>query len=217
MRIDDMVEWLTDIVRNGENDIEDVRVNEQVTALNVECLRRGGSECGWAIRVRASIRLGLPEAGGCNVRFRFTASTELDLGAAVECDGPGVDKSTEQTILSSFRKKLADIIWDGKDEEEIEEYPDIVEIEEEYKRIFEKPEVDGSMDNERVDYGIDISYSPITKEDLEKILKEMKPTAPGSDGITIENIRIIPDILRKNRTTLIPKGGNLKDIKIGDL
>ncbi|GLV23036.1 hypothetical protein CBL_21177, partial [Carabus blaptoides fortunei] len=91
-------------------------------------------------------------------------------------------------LSNSVDGENEDIIWDGKDEEEIEEYPDIVEIEEEYKRIFEKPEVDGSMDNERVDYGIDISYSPITKEDLQKILKEMKPTAPGSDGITLEKI-----------------------------
>lgn len=134
-------------------------------------------------------------------------------------------------LFQKNKKKLSNIIWDNRDLEVIEEFPEISAIEEEYRKIFDSPINDEDVVLTPVNYGEDCSYEPITTDFLKKLIKNLKPTAPGSDFITIDHVRsldikllsifynlilakgAIPDSLRKCRTTLIPKGGNSKDIK----
>ncbi|GLV40876.1 hypothetical protein CBL_08450 [Carabus blaptoides fortunei] len=81
-----------------------------------------------------------------------------------------------------------------------------------------------------VDYGMDTSYSPITIAQLGVEVQNTKKSAPGVDHITKTQVSkldlnlltilfnailyagVIPDMLRKCRTTLIPKGGDLTQI-----
>lgn len=134
-------------------------------------------------------------------------------------------------LYEENKKKLAEIIWKSKDEEIAEETPDIEKVEEEYRKIFDTPAIEYNIEFAPVDYGEDCSYSPITVEILEKVIEELKPAAPGLDKVTFSRVcamdvhllsifyililtcGVFPDLLRKCRTKLIPKGGNLKEIK----
>ncbi|GLV46533.1 hypothetical protein CBL_20858 [Carabus blaptoides fortunei] len=134
-------------------------------------------------------------------------------------------------LFQENRRRLADIIWDNNNEEETMITPNITEIEDEYQKIFNSP---SDIDDEPVtpvDAGMDCSYMPITITFLEEFLRTEKSSAPGPDKITLAQVRkidiqlislfmntmfvsgVIPNTLRKCRTTLIPKDGDLSLVK----
>lgn len=83
-------------------------------------------------------------------------------------------------MFQKNKKKLSNIIWNNSDLETVEEAPEVSAIEEEYKKIFDSPgNEELVVEITPVNYGTDTSYEPITTVCLEKVIKNLKPTAPG--------------------------------------
>lgn len=114
--------------------------------------------------------------------------------------------------------------------EALTEANNIDDIETEYKRIFSNPSPLGNTVPERVDYGPDASYEPITEEEIANTIKSTSSSAPGPDGYTVQMMKrapvyliicllnaimftgYIPDSGKACRTTLIPKKGDPRNI-----
>lgn len=137
---------------------------------------------------------------------------------------------TYQTLWNENKRKLADLIWSEEKPEEDNVKPPIQVVETEYKKIFEQPSITDREPYIKINCGLDLSYTPITVEQIRKELKSAKSSAPGPDRITMRQMQntdpylwaitfntilasgLIPDALRACKTTLIPKGGDLQQI-----
>lgn len=70
-------------------------------------------------------------------------------------------------LFSNNKRKLADIIWNDREDLCIDISPDINDIENEYKEIFSEPAITFNEVFGPVDYGEDCSYGSISVECLE--------------------------------------------------
>ena len=110
-----------------------------------------------------------------------------------------------------------------------EEGPSLEAVERDYLGIFGAPSV---VDEEVVEERptIDALSDPIGVEEISRVLGNMRSDAVGPDGIKPSQLKriapirlvilfnfmvffgIVPDHLKKNRTILIPKGGDLNEV-----
>lgn len=109
--------------------------------------------------------------------------------------------------------------------------PDIAIVEEEYRRIFADPSPPNNHRVPTIDYGPDSTYNPVLLDDIAAAIKDMKPSAPGTDKISLTDLRSLdPRLLetmfngflftghflpvyKECRTTLVPKKGDLSRVK----
>ncbi|KAK3922814.1 Retrovirus-related Pol polyprotein from type-1 retrotransposable element R2, partial [Frankliniella fusca] len=109
-----------------------------------------------------------------------------------------------------------------------DEVPPPEEVEEFYQRLFGIP-ADLPEPRRRTSGTIDLFY-PISRSEVKQQLSKLKDTAKGPDGITRSDLRTanvhdlvafaniifgsrsVPKALRENRTTLLPKSGNLRSV-----
>ncbi|GLV39317.1 hypothetical protein CBL_20406 [Carabus blaptoides fortunei] len=133
-------------------------------------------------------------------------------------------------LFDENKQRLAELIWQNEEPKQTTERPKISDIEEEYGRIYAQPAMADNAIITEMNYGMDTRYSPITIVQLGVEVQNTKKSAPGVDHITKTQVSkldlnlltnlfnailyagVIPDILRKCRTTLIPKGGDLTQI-----
>lgn len=120
----------------------------------------------------------------------------------------------------------ARMILDGADTPK--EHPPLEEVEEFYEKLFETPS-DLPWPEGETSGQVDMSYG-ITVAELKKSLGRLNDSAAGPDGINRKHLRaanvydlvafsnivfgscIVPSSLRKNRTTLLPKKGDMTKV-----
>lgn len=135
-----------------------------------------------------------------------------------------------QTLYAKDRRAAAAHVINGSSPSQSQEKPTTQAIEQAYWKIFGEPSPEDNHPTDRVDYGTDTSYRPITEAEIGAALKSTKPSAPGTDGIGIQDLRKVPPQLLETlfnailatrklsaglkvcRTTLIPKGGASEDV-----
>lgn len=135
-----------------------------------------------------------------------------------------------QELYKKDKKTLTDLLFKSSSPDTVSAFPPIKEIEKEYSRIFGSPSPPDDKPAKRVDYGPDTTYQPISLEDVIRVQKSLKPTAPGPDKVDAKtmqkvnpkllvvlfNIMLftghVPSQILECRTTLIPKSGDPKDV-----
>lgn len=119
---------------------------------------------------------------------------------------------------------LADLILSGRALNEPPELPSIQEVEDFYGDVFEGQSIE---DSEEVQpKWAANTFQPITPNDVEKAMANWKVSAPGPDGLTVQQAKNVPvrywsivmsAILFRNthpscwkllRTVLVPKDGD---------
>lgn len=137
-----------------------------------------------------------------------------------------------QNLYRTNRAQLASSVIGGTLEEEERDRPPMEAVEETYRRVFGSPSVpDPGPVTDPKPRTIHI-YSPITVETIVRSLARRMSEAAGTDGISASELRkvpvpslaslfnvmlllgVVPDALKKCRTTLIPKSG--ADLKTCD-
>lgn len=145
--------------------------------------------------------------------------------------GRGIRASTYKQAPDLFAKNnrvLAERILSGKPLLGEETYPTTNSVEALYAAIWESPSSpdDDLLDSRPITTN---TFRSITQEDIKLAMKGWKPSAPGSDGLTVQAIMRLPlvtiDTLfncvlyrghlpspwNTMRTTLIPKAGDQED------
>lgn len=110
------------------------------------------------------------------------------------------------------------------------ESPDMSEFEVYYRDVFAQKDLGWKAQPARAESTVDISH-PISSTEIHSHLRKLKESCPGLDGIKREHLRsmrradllallniiwgmkCLPPILRENKTSLIPKSANTKDLK----
>lgn len=128
-----------------------------------------------------------------------------------------------QQLFKKNKSKLASEIFDGVDTSASK--PPISDAYEHFRKIWETRASDTTVVEETGVRGADVLLAPITREDIERAINQTKnDTAVGPDELSLERIRCIakrelwcayniwlgmrqiPDLLKLNRTALLPKG-----------
>lgn len=113
---------------------------------------------------------------------------------------------------------------------ETPESPDMTEFEAYYKNIFAHYDLRWKPRTALTKSTVDVSH-PISSTEIHVHLRKLKESSPGLDGIKREHLRSmsradlrallniiwgmkqLPPVLQKNKTSLIPKSGNTKELK----
>lgn len=135
-----------------------------------------------------------------------------------------------QELYKKDKKTLTDLLFKSSTPDAVSVFPSIRTIEREYNKIFGTPSPPDNVPYKKVDYGPEFTYTPITLEDVIRVQKSLKPTAPGPDKVDAKTLQKvdpknlvllfnlmlftgqIPKQILECRTTLIPKSGDLKDV-----
>lgn len=135
-----------------------------------------------------------------------------------------------QKLYAKDRRAAATHILNNTTPISVKEAPEPLKVEKAYNSIFGSESPPDATQATRINYGLDSSYNPITRKDIQDALRTSRPSAPGVDGVTLQGLRKvpihlievlyntmlymkkIPPGLKQCRTTLIPKKGNLRDI-----
>lgn len=132
-----------------------------------------------------------------------------------------------QKLFSKNPRQAAEHILCNSSLDDIET-PNMNTFTEYYSNIFKHKELNWNLNSKYTSNSINLSYA-ISSTELDSALRKQKESAPGNDFIKREHLRAMcradlhallniiwgtryfPPVLRTNRTTLIPKCGNLKD------
>ncbi|CAL7932906.1 unnamed protein product [Xylocopa violacea] len=136
--------------------------------------------------------------------------------------------SKHQRLFAANPSQLAHAILDEK-EMEASVFPSMSEIVTAYRPLFEECPIYSGPTSQSPSKVIHLDH-PITFREVELGLHRLKQSACGPDGITREHLRAVgmpdlvgllnmvfglcctPSILRRNRTVLIPKKGDLSNV-----
>lgn len=136
-----------------------------------------------------------------------------------------------QRLYKSDKSKLASEIFDHVDTSAIK--PPLSEAHEHFRKIWETKAQDTGAVEHSETVGVDILLAPITREEIAWAIDQTRnDTAVGPDHVSLDQIRVIakkelwcafniwlgqrkiPDLLKINRTALLPKGNEgLENIK----
>lgn len=131
-----------------------------------------------------------------------------------------------QEMYISDKKNLAAKLVSGESPDAISSFPDIISVEAEYTKIFSDPSPSDNHPVNLVDYGPDLTYRPFLYEDILSSLHDVKPSSPGPDKVTSNDLKKsdprllevlfngiiftghLPSSFNECRTTLVPKKGD---------
>ena len=136
--------------------------------------------------------------------------------------------SSNQRLFQRNTTQLAHAILDNK-EINVTEFPNIAHIEGTFRPLFEELPRYANPPPQTLEDTMQLDY-PITFREMQVALRHMKQSACGPDGLKREDLKLAngtdlvcllnivfglcctPTILRRNRTVLIPKKGDLTKV-----